>query len=155
MAFTYDPSDLDTSTSSGRLNTVRLLVGDTDSSDVQVQDEEIQFALAQHSDNVYSAGEFICKIIAAKYSRLVTTQLDGVLQSNYSDLAKQYGSLASTIKQMGIDAKGGLGLSAGGISVSEMYLANQNTDRVKPAFKIGQFDNPTYYGSSWAHWGYE
>lgn len=149
MAFTYDPSDLDTSTSSGRLNTVRLLVGDTNSADVQTQNEEIQFALSQHSDNVYSAGEFICKIIAAKYSRLVTTQLDGALSSNYSDLAKQYSSLASSIKQMGIDARGGIGLSAGGISISDMAAVELNTDRVKPAFKIGQFDNRALYDQIW------
>lgn len=154
MAFTYDPSDLDTSTSSGRLNTVRLLVGDTDSSDPQTQDEEVQFALSQHSDNVYSASEFLCKIIAAKYSRLVTTQLDGVLQSNYSDLAKQYTILAMSIKQMGVDARGGLGLSAGGISAATMALADLDTDRVQPAFKIGQFDNPTSYDPNWAPWGY-
>lgn len=149
MAFTYDPSDLDTSTSSGRLNTVRLLVGDTNSADVQTQNEEIQFALSQHSDNVYSAGEFICKIIAAKYSRLVTTQLDGALSSNYSDLAKQYSSLASSIKQMGIDARGSIGLSAGGISISDMTATELNTDRVKPAFKIGQFDNSSLYDQIW------
>ena len=151
MAFTYDPSDLDTSTSSGRLNTVRLLVGDTDSADIQTQDSEIQFALSQHSDNVYSAGEFICKIIAAKYSRLVTTQLDGVLQSNYSDLAKQYSSLASTIKDMGVSASGGLGMGAGGISITEMTLAEQDSNRVKPAFKIGQFDNPSPYDILWGY----
>lgn len=149
MAFTYDPSDLDTSTSSGRLNTVRLLVGDTDSSDPQKDDAEIEFALSQHSDDVYSASEFICKVIAAKYSRLVTTQLDGVLQSNYSDLAKQYSSLASSIKQMGVSANGGLGLSAGGISLNSMLQADLITDRVKPAFKIGQFDNSTSYDPTW------
>lgn len=151
MAFTYDPSDLDTSTSSGRLNTVRLLVGDTNSADVQTQNEEIQFALSQHSDNVYSAGEFICKIIAAKYSRLVTTQLDGALSSNYSDLAKQYSSLASSIKQMGIDARGGIRFSAGGISISDMTATELNTDRVKPAFKIGQFDNASLYDKIWGY----
>ena len=33
MAWSYDPTDLDTTTASGRLNTVRLLVGDTDELD--------------------------------------------------------------------------------------------------------------------------
>jgi hypothetical protein len=153
MAFTYDPSDLDTSTSSGRLNTVRLLVGDTNSSDPQTQDEEIQFALGQHSNNVYSAGEFICKIIAAKYSRLVTTQLDGVLQSNYSDLAKQYSNLAASIKKLGVDARGGLGVSAGGIDKTAMRLAELDPNRVKPAFKVGQFDN-LYFQDGLEDWDY-
>jgi hypothetical protein len=30
MAWSYDPTDLDTTTASGRLNTVRLLIGDTE-----------------------------------------------------------------------------------------------------------------------------
>ena len=47
MAWSYDATDLGTSTASGRLNSVRLLVGDTDTNDQQVQNEEITFALAQ------------------------------------------------------------------------------------------------------------
>ena len=45
MAWSYSVADLNTTTSSGRLNTVRLLVGDTDTSDQLVQNEEITFAL--------------------------------------------------------------------------------------------------------------
>ena len=41
MAWSYDPTDLDTTTASGRLNTVRLLVGDTDTLDQQKENEEI------------------------------------------------------------------------------------------------------------------
>ena len=41
MAWSYNPTDLDTLTASGRINTVRLLVGDTDTTDQQVQNEEI------------------------------------------------------------------------------------------------------------------
>ena len=45
MAWSYDPTDLNTTTASGRLNTVRLLVGDTDTTDQQVQNEEVTFSL--------------------------------------------------------------------------------------------------------------
>ena len=41
MAWSYDATDLGTGTASGRLNSVRLLVGDTDTTDQQVQNEEI------------------------------------------------------------------------------------------------------------------
>jgi len=53
--WSYSVTDLNTTTASGRLNSVRLLVGDTDTSDQLVQDEEINFALAQANDNVYYA----------------------------------------------------------------------------------------------------
>ena len=67
MAWSYEETDLRTTTASGRLNTVRLLLGDTDSNDQQVQNEEIAFALAQNNNNVYYAGAWCARIVAAKY----------------------------------------------------------------------------------------
>ena len=90
MAWSYDPTDLDTTTASGRLNTVRLLVGDTDTVDQQAQNEEITFALSENGNNVYYSGAWVARLISAKYSRQVTTQLSGALSADYSDLARQY-----------------------------------------------------------------
>ena len=56
MAWSYDESDLETTSTFGRINAVRLLVGDTDSNDQQVQNEEIVFALTQTNNNVYMLG---------------------------------------------------------------------------------------------------
>ena len=89
MAWSYEETDLRTTTASGRLNTVRLLLGDTDSNDQQVQNEEIAFALAQNNNNVYYAGAWCARIVAAKYSRKVTTSIDNAISADYSDLAKQ------------------------------------------------------------------
>jgi hypothetical protein len=142
MSWSYSVTDLNTTTSSGRLNSVRLLVGDTDTSDQLVQDEEINFALAQANNNVYYAASWTCRAIAAKFSRMVDTQLDGALQANYSDRAKQYQQLASQVEAQGKKTSGkSLGAFGGGISVSDVSVANSDTDRVKPAFSIGQFDN--------------
>ena len=143
MSWSYDPNTLNTTTSAGRLNTVRLLVGDTDTTDQLVQNEEITFALSQTGDNVYYGAVWICRAIAAKFSRLVTTTLDGALSANYSDKAKQYNQLAVQIEAQGKKTSGkALGVFAGGISVTEMNVANSDPDRVKPAFSITQFDNP-------------
>jgi hypothetical protein len=143
MSWSYSPSDLNTTTASGRLNTARLLVGDTDSTDPLVQNEEILFALSQTGNNVYYAAVWICRTIAAKFSRMVTTTLDGSLSANYSDKAKQYNQLAVQIEAQGKKTSGkALGVSAGGISVAAMNVVNATTDRVKPAFSINQFDNP-------------
>lgn len=142
MSWSYSASDLNTTTASGRLNSVRLLCGDTDTTDQLAQDEEINFALSQVGNNVYYAAAWICRAIAAKFSRMVDTQLDGALSANYSDRAKQYNSLAAQIEANGKKTSGkALGVSAGGISVSAMGVANQDPDRVKPAFSINQFDN--------------
>ena len=142
MAWSYSASDLNTTTSSGRINTVRLLVGDTDTTDQLVQNEEITFALSQTGDNVYYAAVWICRAIAAKFSRMVTTTLDGALSANYSDKAKQYNQLAVQVEAQGKKTSGkALGISAGGISVAAMDLANATTDRVPPAFGVTQFDN--------------
>ena len=143
MSWSYSATDLNTTTSAGRINTVRLLVGDTDTTDQLVQNEEITFALSQTGDNVYYGAVWICRAIAAKFSRLVTTTLDGSLCANYSDKAKQYNQLAVQIEAQGKKTSGkSLGISAGGISVSDMTVVNATTDRVKPAFSINQFDNP-------------
>jgi len=91
MAWTYNAADLNTTTPSGRLNTVRLLVGDTDTTDQQVQNEEITFSLAENNDNTYLSAAWIARAISSKYARLVTTKLDGALSADYSDLAKQIG----------------------------------------------------------------
>lgn len=135
MAWTYDATELNTTTASGRLNSVRLLVGDTQNIDQQVQDEEILFALSQAGDNVYSAASFVCSLIAARYARLVTTQLDGALMAEYSDRIKQYGMLAVQMKELDKRYSGrALGISAGGIP---------NT----PQFTVGQFEGEPHVRS--------
>jgi hypothetical protein len=142
MAWSYDVADLTTTTSSVRINTVRLLVGDTDTTDQLVQNEEVAFALAQVNNNVYYAGSWVCKAIAAKFSRMVTTTLDGALSSNYSDRAKQYQQLSIQIEAQGRKTSGkSLGVFGGGISVVAVEAVRENPDRIKPAFTIDQFEN--------------
>ena len=142
MAWSYNAADLNTTTASGRLNTVRLLIGDTDTTDQLVQNEEILFALSQVGNNVYYAGSWVCKTIAAKFSRMVDTQLDGALSANYSDRAKQFQQLSVQIEAQGKKTSGkALGVFGGGVSVAQVDATNQDPDRVKPAFSINQFDN--------------
>jgi len=142
MAWSYDASNLNTTTASGRLNTVRLIVGDTDSSDELIQNEEIAFALEQSNNNVYYAGSLVCRLIAAKYSRLIDTTLDNAISAKYSTRAKQYQQLASQIENQAKKASGkSIGVFAGGILKTDMLAANEDTTRVKPAFGVNQFDN--------------
>jgi hypothetical protein len=144
MTWTYSAAALDTTLSTGRTNAVRLLVGDTESSDQQVQDEEVTFALSQATDNIYLAASFVCRLISAKYSRLVTTSADRGVSTNYSDLITHYNTLALQLDMLAKKVSGkALGVIVGGVIQSGMTTVEADTDRVYPEFVINQFDNVT------------
>lgn len=153
MTWTYDASALGTSTAAERRNTVRLLVGDTDTNDQQVQDEEIAFALSEYNNRVYYAASWIARAISSKYARLVTTKLDGALSAEYNDLSEKYRKLSDNLEYQGKKVAGELGVKAGGISETAMETADQLTDRMKPAFNSTQFKNPPSYNEPF--WDYD
>jgi hypothetical protein len=149
MAWTYDASDLDKTTATGRRNVVRLLVGDTNTSDQQVQDEEIVFSLSETNNNVYSAAGWVARTISGKYSRQVTIGLDDQLTAEYSVLSSNYALLADRLEYQGKKTSGSMGMIGGGISKTDVDAVRQNSDRVTPAFRKDQFSNLsdlfTYY----------
>jgi hypothetical protein len=145
MAWSYDPTDLDTTTASGRLNTVRLLSGDTDTIDQQVQNEEITFALLENNNKVYYSAAWIARVISSKYSRRVTTNLSGALSADYSDLARQYRVLADDLEYQGKTSGGAIGVLAGGLTKTGVESVRANTDRIEPSFRRDRFKNPPSY----------
>ena len=145
MAWSYDPTDLDTTTASGRLNTVRLLVGDTDTVDQQVQNEEIMFALSQNGNSVYYSAAWVARTISSQYARKVNTQLDGALKADYSDLMKHYSSLADNLEYQGKTSGASVGVLAGGITKSGVEAVRANTNRIEGSFRRDRFKNPPSY----------
>lgn len=145
MSWSYDPTDLDTNTASGRLNTVRLLVGDTETLDQQAQNEEVTFALTENGDNAYKAAAWVARTIASKYSRKVNTSLDGALKADYSDLAKQYLQLADNLEYQGKTSGASMGVLAGGITKTSVEAVRANTDRIEGSFRRDRFKNPPSY----------
>ena len=145
MAWSYDPTDLNTTTASGRLNTVRLLVGDTDTLDQQKDNEEINFALTENGNNVYYAGAWTARAIASKYSRKVNTELSGALKADYSDLAKQYKTLADSLEYQGKTSGASIGVLAGGITKSRVEAVREDTNRIEGSFRRDRFKNPPSY----------
>lgn len=145
MSWSYSEVDLGTTTEEGRLNVVRLLVGDTNEDDPLVEDEEIFFALTQNTDNVYLAGSWIARTLSAKFARRVTTQLDNALRANYSDLAGQFSKLADNLEYQGKRSGSNLGIKAGGISKVSVNAVRANTDRIGPSFRRDKFRNPPSY----------
>jgi hypothetical protein len=145
MAWSYDPTDLNTTTASGRLNTVRLLVGDTDTTDQQVQNEEVTFSLTENGNNVYYSGAWVARAIASKYSRKVNTELSGALKADYSDLVTHYNSLADNLEYQGKTSGASVGVLAGGITKSTVEAVRQNTNRIEGSFRRDRFKNPPSY----------
>ena len=123
--WSYDPRDLGTDTHTGRMNAVRLLIGDTDSQDQQLTNAEIEFSLAQNNNNIYQSASLNAQTIAAKYSRQVNQELDGALKAQYSDLRNHYTALADSLEKQAAKYNS-LNIEAG------------NTGPCK--FKMGQFE---------------
>lgn len=145
MAWSYDPSNLTTDTASGRLNTVRLLLGDTETLDQQVQDEEVLFALSQTNNNVYYAAAWLAKTVASQYARKVDVSLDGALSAKYSDLSKQYQALSEKLEYQGKKSGASVGVVAGGITKTSVNSVRENTDRIGGTFRRDRFRNPPSY----------
>lgn len=145
MAFSYDPTNLSTDTASGRLNTVRLLLGDTNTLDQQVQDEEVLFALAQTNNSVYYAAAWLAKTVASQYARKVDVSLDGALSAKYSDLSKQYQTLSEKLEYQGKKSGAAVGVIAGGITKTSVNSVRENTDRIGGTFRRDRFRNPPSY----------
>jgi hypothetical protein len=147
LAWSYNPSDLTPTTDAGRLNIVRLLIGDTNTTDQQLQDPEITFALNQNGNNTYSAACWACNALVSKYARLVNTQLDGALKSDYSDLMQHYLLLASSLEYQGKSSGASLGVRAGGITKVSIEAARADTNRIEGSFRRDQFKNPPSYNT--------
>jgi len=136
MTATYDPTDLDKDTATGRVNVVRFLLGDTDVAYPEVQDEEITFTLASASNAVYLAASLCASAISSKYAGYTDTEIDGILSSDYGSLAGSFSKLSVQLKQEGNRQDGtSLGIFLGGMPVSP--------DKGYTFFRR-QFEDPAY-----------
>jgi hypothetical protein len=119
MSFSYsgDPSI-------NALDEVRFLIGDVNSSQPQLQDEEINYCLGVTANNRYAAA-MAAEAIAGKYAVLVNTTIDG-LSVQYNDLHRNYILLADQLRtgQPLVAAP-----YAGGISRSDKLNNYMDTDR--------------------------
>lgn len=113
MSFNYsgDPSDSDK-------DQVRFNIGDTDSNEQLLTDEEINFLIGRH-DTIWGACAEACESIASQYSKRADVGLGGGMDSDLSQKAEQYRQRAEEFrrKQSGahvpIDKSDDPGLSRG------------------------------------------
>ena len=114
---------------------MRFLIGDTDSSDQQLTDEEIAYLLTEYTAPKRAALE-AARSLQAKYSRLCD-QRTGDISISYSQRRDSYAALVRDLQ------RGMLGAPyAGGISQADKDSDEDDTDRVKPAFRVEMMANP-------------
>lgn len=134
MTWTYsgDPS-------ASSLDEVRFLIGDTDSTDPLISNEEIAYALAQEANALLAAAR-ICRAISATYARKADKSV-GDLHISFKQSYDNYLALASEL-----ESRGNMSSAmpyAGGISVSDKNSVDADTDRVRPSIRKGMHDNPS------------
>jgi hypothetical protein len=119
---------------------VRFLLGDTDESDQQFSDEEVDYLVTTFGDAT-TAAVAGARALAGRYARFVTKAV-GDLRIEYSNRSSQYiglakmlaeGDAGSTIRPMPV---------ATGIRISDKSAAYLDADRVRSAFVTGQDDDP-------------
>lgn len=91
MTWTYDDTVLATS----NRDAVRLVIGDTDTNDQLLQNEEIAYYLTTHGTVARAASE-AARAIAAKYARLMSRSVGG-LQADFAAKYRQYLELADNL----------------------------------------------------------
>jgi hypothetical protein len=117
---------------------VRFLIQDTDSTDKQLQDGEILWLLSQYNNTPMNAAIRACEVLVAKYTRMCDESV-GQVKIMFSQKAKAYIQLQNLLVNR--LAREDAAPYAGGISVSDKQVQDQNTDRVRPDFTKHMMEN--------------
>lgn len=133
MTWTYTSTDPSGTTR----DQVRTYIGDTDTTDQLLTDEQIAFALTE-GGTVSLAAAIAADWIAATFARKADKSV-GDLSISYSQTAQQFSKLADRLRS----ESSRISLPYfGGISQSAKDTREADTDRVKPAFTVDMLDNP-------------
>ena len=116
---------------------VRWRIGDTDSTDPLLTDEEIDAAVALEG-NRYLAAALSAESIAAKFAREADKRV-GPLAISASQKAQTYTKLA---KRLRTEIATRVAPYAGGISQDDIRTVESDTDRVPADFAVGFQDTP-------------
>lgn len=133
MSWSYsgDPSSSDR-------DAVRFLIGDTDTSDQQLSNEEITWLLTD-AGSVHGAAIAAARALLAKFARLVDEAV-GPYRISLSQRRDAYASLIADLEKR-LALRVGTPI-AGGISRARKQTVEEDSDRVVPAFTREQFDHP-------------
>ena len=90
-SYSADPSSSDK-------DQVRFLIGDIDTNEQLLADEEINFLVGRH-DTIWGACAEACESIAAQYSKRADVGLGGGMDSDLSQKAEQYRKRADEFRK--------------------------------------------------------
>jgi len=148
MAWTYsgDPDN------SAR-DAIRFLTGDTDTTDQLLSDEEIAWTnkeatgSATSTDALYDAAYRCCLTIASKLAREADKTI-GDLSVKMSQRAAAYREQAVVLQGLASREGGTPVPYAGGITISDKDIDQENSDIYRGWFASGQFENVRDGGQS-------
>lgn len=139
MAATYDPTDLDPDTASGRRNIVRLLLSDneprtgTTLDQPEFDDDEIDYFLDANSDDIYSAAIAAARSAVSKYARASVSRTVGDLSINAESRAAEWRNVIAALQSERAEQSPGLAPLIGQDVTSADY---------SPVFSLAMHDNP-------------
>lgn len=137
MTWTYDIALTETR------DQVRFLVGDTDTADQMVQDEEINWAITSEG-SVFASAALVAETLSGKFSSQVDKSV-GDLKLKFGDRADRFATLAKTLR-----ARVSLNVrfhTAGAESISSKDVDESDRDLVDPFFRRGMHDNVHILGA--------
>lgn len=133
MTWTYSGNP-----NASQLDAIRLVIGDTDTNDQLLQDEEIQYMIDTYGASRHAASES-ARAIAAKYARLMSRSIGG-LSADFSAKYRQYLELADKLEAS--EELVPVGPFISGFSRSAKEAVETDPDR-EPIFgRKGGMDNP-------------
>lgn len=142
MTWTFDPAAIQYSD----LMKVRIMTGDTDESDKQLEDEVIDYVLTVYTSPTLAAAS-ACDLIAAKYLRQCNTE-NSALRVSAAARHKHYLEMAATLRAGGAGDMPGdpkiiqATMSVGGTSVDAKEALRADSDNIGNQFAIGMDDHP-------------
>lgn len=133
VAWTYSGNP-----SSSTRDQVRFELGDTDKTDQQLFDAEVDYLITQFVDPYYAAAGG-CDALAAKMSRQAQKSIGG-LSIAANNRADAYRKRACELRDKAARVNGLSGIGIGGQSIADKAAAGLNSDQVQPQFQIGMDD---------------
>lgn len=123
------------------LDEIRALSGMTDVKNQLVSDEEIEWALDQFS-NKFQVALLVCDMAKARFIAQVDCKVGDLSVSN-SQILTNIKEKCKQLQEMAkIYASNRALPFVGGISISGKRALDQDTDAVRPEFRVGQDDTP-------------
>ncbi len=122
-------------------DTVRILIGDTDSANQILTDDQITTLIAMYSDT-FNAAAGCADAIAALYSGGVSVSISGLIAVQQQQKAEAYRALATRLRVQALISQPMGAPIVTGISQSEMDSIDDDPDREPNRFKVGMSDFP-------------